>query len=396
MKKIILKKGRDKSLLRHHPWIFSGAIKRIEGTPERGEPVEVYNATGSWLARGAYSPDSQIVVRVWTFNQDETVDREFFRCTIENAVKLRHSLPGFASNFTACRLIAAEADRMPGLIVDQYADYLVVRFLAAGVEKHKSVIVELLAATTGCRGIYERSDDAARIKEGLPEATGLLCGEMPPEEIIIQEYALRFKVNIQSGQKTGFYLDQRDNRDYLRRHAAGKTVLNCFAYTGGFGLAAAVGGAAKVTNVDSSSPALEMTVENMRLNGIEETCYENISADVFCLLRKFRAEKRKFDIIVLDPPKFADSKSHLAKACRGYKDIAILGFQLLNPGGQLYTFSCSGLMTPELFLKITADGALDANVEAAVIKRFSQAPDHLVSLPFPESYYLKGLLLQSR
>lgn len=393
MKKVILEKGREKSLQRRHPWIFSGAIKQVEGKPARGETVDIAGAGNEWLARGSYSPDSQITVRAWTFDKDENIDRDFFRRKIVQALEFRQKLAGIGTDFTAYRIIAAEADGLPGLIVDRYGDYLVAQFLASGVELHKPLIVELLAELTACKGIYERSDVAVRLKEGLAETAGLLYGEEPPEKIEIREHAQKFHVDVRQGHKTGFYLDQRDNRDYLYRHAAGKTVLNCFAYTGGFGVAAALGGAAMVTNVDTSAPMLALGSENMQLNGIDEKCYENIEADVFCLLRKFRAEGRKFDIIVLDPPKFADAKNHMDKACRGYKDIAILGFQLLNPGGQLYTFSCSGLMMPELFLKITADAALDAGIDAHIIKRFSQAPDHAVSLHFPESQYLKGLLL---
>ena len=393
MKKVILEKGREKSLQRRHPWVFSGAIKQVESKPARGETVDILSAGNDWLARGSYSPDSQITVRAWTFDKDENIDRDFFRSKIVKALEFRQKLSGIGTDFTAYRIIAAEADGLPGLIVDRYADYLVVQFLASGVELHKPLIVELLAELTACKGIYERSDVAVRLKEGLTETAGLLYGEEPPEKIEIREHAQKFFVDVRQGHKTGFYLDQRDNRDYLYKHATGKTVLNCFSYTGGFGVAAALGGAAMVTNVDTSAPMLALGSENMQLNGIVDKCFENIEADVFCLLRKFRAEGRKFDIIVLDPPKFADAKNHMDKACRGYKDIAILGFQLLNPGGQLYTFSCSGLMVPELFLKITADAALDAGTDAHIIKRFSQAPDHAVSLNFPESHYLKGLLL---
>jgi 23S rRNA (cytosine1962-C5)-methyltransferase len=393
MKKVILEKGREKSLQRHHPWIFSGAIKQVEGKPGRGETVDIVSIGNDWLARGSYSPDSQITVRAWTFDKDENIDRDFFRRKIVKALEFRQRLSGIGTDFTAYRIIAAESDGLPGLIVDRYGDFLVVQFLASGVELHKPLIIELLAELTACKGIYERSDVAVRLKEGLTETAGLLYGEEPPAKIEIREHAQKFYVDVRQGHKTGFYLDQRDNRDYLYKHAVGKTVLNCFSYTGGFGVAAALGGAAMVTNVDSSAPMLAQGSENMQLNGIDEKRYENIEADVFCLLRKFRAEGRKFDVIVLDPPKFADAKNHMDKACRGYKDIAILGFQLLNPGGQLYTFSCSGLMVPELFLKITADGALDAGMDAHIIKRFSQAPDHAVSLHFPESQYLKGLLL---
>jgi 23S rRNA (cytosine1962-C5)-methyltransferase len=393
MKKVILEKGREKSLQRHHPWVFSGAIKLVEGKPERGETVDIFSAGNDWLARGSYSPDSQITVRVWTFDKDENIDRDFFLRKIVKALEFRQKLSGIGTDFTAYRIIAAEADGLPGLIVDRYGDYLAAQFLAAGMELHKQAVIELLAELTACKGIYERSDVAVRLKEGLAETAGLLYGEEPPEKIEIREHAQKFYVDVRQGHKTGFYLDQRDNRDYLYKHAAGKTVLNCFSYTGGFGVAAALGGAAMVTNADTSAPALALGSENMQLNGIDEKCFENIEADVFCLLRKFRAEGRKFDIIVLDPPKFADAKNHMDKACRGYKDIAILGFQLLNPDGQLYTFSCSGLMAPELFLKITADAALDAGTDAHIIKRFSQSPDHAVSLHFPESHYLKGLLL---
>ncbi len=392
--KITLEKGRDKSLRRRHPWVFSGAVKRIDGTPAPGATVDVYSAGGEWLTRGAYSPESQISVRAWSFDAEEKIDRDFFMKRIKTALEFRQQMFKDTADVTAYRLIAGESDGLPGVIVDRYNDWLVGQFLAAGAEAHKKTIAEILLKLTGCKGLYERSDAFVRTREGMAEVSGSLAGKTPPELLEINEYGIHFKVDVVNGHKTGFYLDQRENRQIIRQHAAGKSVLNCFAYTGGFGVAAAVGGAVSVTNVDSSASSLELATENMRLNNISESKYENITADVFCLLRKFRAEGRKFDIIVLDPPKFADSMRSLEKACRGYKDIAILAFQLLNPGGMLYSFSCSGLMTSELFLKITADAALDAGFDARILQRLTQSPDHVCTLHFPESLYLKGLLVE--
>jgi 23S rRNA (cytosine1962-C5)-methyltransferase len=387
---VVLKKNREKSLLRRHPWVFSGAVATIDGKPKAGDTVEIVSSKGEWLARGAYSPESQITARVWTFDKEEQVDRDFFVRRIKAAAEYRNFLQLDKAD-CACREIASESDGLPGLIVDRYADYLVVQFLAAGTEYNREIIVDCLNEVFTPAGIYERSDVSVRAKEGLQERVGLLAGSEPPEQIEINENGLKFMIDVRGGHKTGYYLDQRDNRAVVQAVASGKTVLNCFAYTGGFGVAAAVGGAEMITNVDSSVPALELAADNMRLNGIEDDKFENIEADVFSILRKFRAEGRKFDVIVLDPPKFVESQKALPRACRAYKDIAILGFQLLNPGGLLFNFSCSGLMPQDLFQKITADAAVDAGVNTRIVSRLSQAADHPTSLNFPEGYYLKGI-----
>ncbi|MCP3967615.1 MAG: methyltransferase [Lentisphaerae bacterium] len=393
MKRIVLKDGRDKSLRRRHPWIFSGAVKNIEGKPELGDTVEIVSRKGEFLGVGSYSPKSQITARIWSFEQ-ESIDNAFFQKRIKQAIQFRTAL-GLMNDGEACRLVASEADSLPGVIVDRYGNYLVIQLLSAGADVWKQTICDCLQEIVSCAGIYERSDVDVRSKEGLEKRTGLIAGDEPPELIEINENGLRYLIDVREGHKTGFYLDQRDNRYALRSIVADKTVLNCFSYTGGFGVAAAKAGAAMVTNVDASGAALELAQRNMQLNDIPESSYENVEADVFKLLRKYRDMNRKFDIIVLDPPKFIESKGQLNRASRGYKDIAMLGFKLLNPGGMLLNFSCSGLMPVDLFQKITADAALDARVNGKIIKRLSQAPDHPTLLSFPESYYLKGFMVKA-
>lgn len=390
-KQIVLKKGREKSLLRRHPWIFSGAVAKIEGMLVPGETVEIVSSDDKWLARAAYSPLSQITGRVWTFDQKEDIDEDFFSKRISQAIAYRKFLK-LDKPDAAYRLIASESDGLSGLIVDKYADFLVVQFLSCAVENYKKIIVAQLAEMTSCKGIYERSDVGARKKEGLKETAGWLWGEEPPALIEINEDGLKFKVDVRHGHKTGFYLDQRNNRIMLKELTENKTVLNCFAFTGSFGVAAAAGGATMVTNIDSAAQAMELAAENMKINNIANDRFENITGDVFKMLRKFREEKRKFDIVVLDPPKFIESQKDLQRACRGYKDIAMIAFQILNPGGLLLTFSCSGLMPVDLFQKITADAALDAEVQGKIVRQFSQSADHPVSFSFPEAGYLKGLL----
>jgi 23S rRNA (cytosine1962-C5)-methyltransferase len=397
---LILKPGREKSLLRRHPWIFSGAVAQVEGAPLPGETVDVRAADGAWLARAAYSPHSQIVARAWTFNPDEVVEAAFFRLRLERAMASRaltfHAgsiLPPL--HFTAQRLVNAESDGLPGVVVDRYADFVVCQFLSAGAEKWKAEIVAALrelAPCTPCRGIYERSDVDVRGKEGLPPATGVLAGERPPALVEIEEHGCRFLVDIQHGHKTGFYLDQRDNRAALLPFAAGREVLNCFSYTGGFGVVALKGGATNVTNIDSSAPALELARRNFELNDLHASRFTNHAGDAFSVLRQYRDARRQFDVIVLDPPKFADTKAQVERAARGYKDINLLAFKLLRPGGVLLTFSCSGGVEPGLFQKIVADAALDAGREAHIIQRLSQSADHPVALNFPEGEYLKGLV----
>jgi len=390
--KVILKKGRERSLLRYHPWVFSGAVKGTEGALKPGETVEVFSDEGRFLGRGAYSPASQIRVRIWTFDGKEAVDAGFFQERIRASIHLRESFQ-IPEQTNAFRLLSAEADGLPGLIVDRYADFLVCQFLSAGAEHWKAAVVEQLRALTGVENIYERSDVDVRQKEGLEQVRGLISGQAPPPLIEIEEGGIRFFVDIHHGHKTGFYLDQRDNRRLVRSHANGKEVLNCFAYTGGFGLAAVKGGAGHVTNVEDSAGLVEMIEKNLELNGFGKDRCTNVKADVFKLLRRYEREGRLFDVIILDPPKFAESQAHLARACRGYKDINLLAFRLLRPGGLLFTFSCSGLMKMELFQKIVADAAIDAGRDAQVLGWLGQSADHPIRLSVPESLYLKGLLL---
>jgi 23S rRNA (cytosine1962-C5)-methyltransferase len=398
MATITLKPGREKSLLRRHPWIFSGAIAGIAGSPQSGETVLVTDSNQQPLGWGAYSPQSQIAVRMWTFDPQAQVDVPFLAGRLRRASDGRTSLAA-RSDLDAYRLVNAESDALPGLVVDRYGAFLVCQFLSAGAEKWKPELVDLLGqlAIGGQmpRGIFERSDVDVRVKEGLAPATGVLAGEAPPDRVVVNEYGSRFAVQIAHGHKTGFYLDQRDNRALLSEFAGGRDVLNGFAYTGGFGVWALRGGARSVVNLESSQPALELGRENVRLNALDEARVEDVAGDVFRVLRQYRDSRREFDLIVLDPPKFAESRSQLEGATRGYKDINLLALKLLRPGGVLFTFSCSGLVTPELFQQIVAGAALDAGREVQIIRRLSQGPDHPVALNFPEGEYLKGLVCRA-
>lgn len=391
MKRILLKPGREKSLLRRHPWIFSGAIAR-ECDAAAGETISVCNQQGTPLAIAAWSPHSQIRARIWSFDPEQTIDRTFFRQRIAQALQQRREW--LADPAGASRLVNTESDGLPGLIVDRYADYLVCQFLATGVEYWRDAIVEALQSILPCRGIHERSDADIRNKEGLPPRSGKLSGEPVPERVRIHEAGLYYCVDIQHGHKTGFYLDQRENRLQLAPLCHEAEVLNAFAYTGGFGLRALQGGARHVLNIDSSEQALALLNDNIALNGLDANRSENLCEDVFSSLRRLHREGRQFDIVVLDPPKFVDSKANLTRASRGYKDINRLAFMLLRTGGYLLTFSCSGLLNTELFQKIVADAALDANRTGAIVHHFSQAADHPIRLSFPEGGYLKGLLVR--
>jgi 23S rRNA (cytosine1962-C5)-methyltransferase len=391
MKAVILKRGREKSLMRKHPWIFSGAIARVEEHPRAGETVDILTADGALLGRGAYSPTSQMTVRVWTFDPQEEITPDFFAARIARAAASRSALMG-GEGPPAVRLVNAESDGLPGIIVDRYGEFLVAQFLTTGAEYWKAAVAEALSRFEGVAGVYERSDVDVREKEGLPKIAGVLAGAEPPDLIEIREGPCRFLVDVKRGHKTGFYLDQRENRAMMSEFAPGAVVLNCFSYTGGFGVAALVAGAAAVTNVDSSAPALELAARNAALNGIDESKIENVEGDAFSVMRKWRDEGRMFDVVVLDPPKFAESRANLPRASRGYKDINMLAFSLLEPGGMLFTFSCSGLMETDLFQKIVADAALDAGCEAQIVRRLGQAADHPTLLSFPESSYLKGFI----
>ncbi|GAB4463058.1 MAG: 23S rRNA (cytosine(1962)-C(5))-methyltransferase RlmI [Anaerolineales bacterium] len=390
MPHIILKPGREKSLLRRHPWLFSGAIQRVEGNPASGATVDLLSAEGHFLARASYSPASQIRARVWTFD-DEPVDEAFFRRRIRSAIVSRSKFQ-VSSQSNAVRLIYAESDGIPGLIVDRYDDILVLQSLTAGIEYWKDVLTDLLLEETGLTALYERSDADVRELEGLEPKVGPLRGGSYRLPITIHEHNLKFQVNLQSGHKTGFYLDQRGNRLCVRELAKERDVLDCFCYTGGFTVNALAGGARSVLSVDSSAEALELCKENIALNNLPADRHTALEGDVFQLLRKFRDEHRSFDLIVLDPPKFAPTAAHAEKAARAYKDINLLAFKLLRPGGVLVTFSCSGGVDSALFQKIVAGAALDAGVEAQIIEWLSQGADHPVSLHFPESAYLKGLV----
>ncbi|MGF1792649.1 class I SAM-dependent methyltransferase [Photobacterium profundum] len=387
---IYLIKGREKSLRRRHPWVFSRGIDRIEGNkPSMGETVEIYDNKGEWLARGAYSPQSQIRVRVWTFDKKEVINVDFFVKRLKAAQALRDVLAA-RDGLTGYRLIAAESDGLPGITIDRYQNFLVCQLLSAGAEEQKDALVEALNICYPECSVYERSDVAVRKKEGLKQRTGVLSGEEPPKFVTIEENGIKINVDIVGGHKTGFYLDQRDSRQAAVKYVNGKRVLNCFCYTGGFGLYALKGGASQVINVDVSQPALDTARLNAEANGLPVENAEFVNADVFKLLREYRERGEFFDVVIMDPPKFAESKSQLVGACRGYKDINMLAMQILNPGGMLLTYSCSGLMDNGLFQKIIADAALDAHREVQFIERFGQAADHPLDSAYPEGFYLKG------
>ncbi|MBN1949232.1 MAG: class I SAM-dependent methyltransferase [Candidatus Cloacimonetes bacterium] len=393
MKSIFLKAGREKSLLRKHPWIFSGAIDRVEGNPSSGETVAVFSHRKEFLARGAWSPLSQIRVRAWSFQEEQKIDSAFFRSRLQSAIHCRQNKWDSASDSNyACRLVYAENDGLPGLIVDKYGNFIICQFLTSGSNYWKDTIINELQALLYPQGIYERSEGEHLSQEGLAVQKGRLMGEEPPDLVEIKEQGCRFLVDLKNGHKTGFYLDQRENRQLIGRYSQEAEVLNCFAYTGGFSVPALLGGAKKVINIDTSAPSLELAARNLQLNGINSRRWDNISGDAFAVLRQFRADKRKFDLIILDPPKFADSRQHLDRAARGYKDINLLAMQLLNSNGILFTFSCSGLVTRDLFQKIVAGAALDSGREVQIIGEMNQAPDHPIALNFPEGLYLKGLI----
>jgi 23S rRNA (cytosine1962-C5)-methyltransferase len=388
---VVLKPGKEKPVRNRHPWIFSGAVARIQGEPADGDIVDVLDHQGRFLARGYLNRRSQIVVRCLTWAEEEVVDAAFWRRRLQQAIGHRRSLlqPGSGD---ACRLVHAESDLMPGLVVDQYGRYLVVQALTLGIDRRKSELVQTLVELVQPDGVYERSDVDVREKEGLAPQTGLLWGNEPPSPLEIHENGHGFWVDIQHGQKTGFYLDQRDNRSRLARYAGGRSVLNAFAYTGSFAVCARRAGAERVVSVDTSAEALALARRNLLLNGLPEGNDEYIVGDVFAMLRQYRAVGEKFDLIILDPPKFAYAQSQVQAACRGYKDINWVAMQLLKPDGILFTMSCSGLVTPDLFQKVVFGASVDAQRDAQVLERLSQATDHPILLSFPEGEYLKGFV----
>lgn len=393
MKKIILNKGKDKAAWQLHPWIFSGAIKRIDGAPENGDVVTVFNAENEFIAFGLFHDSSRVAVRLLEWHPDQQIDDQWWRTRIQKAVEARRHLLVAGENDTA-RLIFAEADFVPGLIVDKYADYISIQVHAAGVEKIKNVVIDELNKLLSPKGIYERSDLKSREYEGLPDTNGVIFGETPPEFVEIVENGIRYQVNIVDGQKSGFYCDQRENRALTAHYVKGKKVLDCFCYSGGFTLNAFRGGAASVTSVDSSALAIETLNRNMILNGYDTTNYTAIQSDVNKQLKIFAEGNEKFDVIILDPPKYAPSRSSLERASRAYKDLNRRGLMLLESGGLLATFSCSGAMDIDTFKQVLAWAALDAGKEIQFIKQFHQPDDHPVRASFPEGEYLKGLLVR--
>lgn len=391
MKSLLLRPTRERSVLMHHPWVFSGSIAQLQGKPEPGETVAVRGPQGNFLGYGAYSPDSKIAARMWSWDEAETIDADFFRRRLQAALEMRRALvPEGETN--ALRLVHAESDGLPGLVVDRYADLLVAQFLSAGAERWRDTLIEQMVELTGISNVYERSDVEVRGLEGLEEREGPLRGEGPFGARVIQENGLAFIVDPTRGQKTGFYIDQRRNRMRLGQMSAGRDVLNCFCYTGAFSAYAMRGGARSVLSIDTSAEALATARENMARNGLDGPNVEWLEADVFQALRAFRDQQRSYDLIVLDPPKFAPTAAQAERAARGYKDINLLAFQLLRPGGLLFTFSCSGGITAELFQKIVTGAELDAGVDAVIVEHLTQGSDHPVALNFPEGAYLKGLV----
>jgi 23S rRNA (cytosine1962-C5)-methyltransferase len=388
---LIVKSGREKSLLRRHPWIFSGAVQKRLNQPQSGDVVRVSAEDGRFLCRAAFSADSQIVARALSFDEGERIDENFYRKRIHAAIARRATL---AACTDAMRLVHAESDGIPGLIADRYGAVVVMQLLTAGIDPRREILARLFLEIPGVASVYERSDADVRELEGLAPATGLLAGAPVEGKVAIVENGLAIDVDIAHGHKTGFYLDQRDNRAVVKELSAGAAVLNCFCYTGTMSLAALKGAAQSVLSIDSSASALEQGAAMLAKNGIDDARAEWLDADVFQALRKLRDQARTFDLVILDPPKFAPTAHHAEKATRAYKDINLLGLKLLRPGGYLMTFSCSGGISAELFQKIVAGAALDARVEAQIVKRLGPGIDHPVSVHFPEGDYLKGLLLR--
>ena len=397
MKSIRLKDGKERSLLRRHPWIFDGAIAK--GGGDAGETVRVETHDGQFIGWAAFSPTSRIRARVWSFDEAERIDAAFFRSRLATAIEARQL---FDIQSDGWRLVHGESDGLPGLVVDRYGDTLVAQFSSCGVERWKDVIADALLAETGLSKLYERSDASSRGLEGLPEVTGWLRGgpadKTTPGDtaITLTEHGWKLGLDIAEGHKTGFYLDQRDSRQKFAQYARRlkfQRVLNCYCYTGGFTVAALAGGAAHVTSIDSSGPAIDKATANVALNGFDAARTDMLDADVNASLRRFLQEGRTFDAIVLDPPKFAPTAAHAERAARAYKDINRLALMLLEPGGVLFTYSCSGGISADLFHKIVASAGTDAGVDAFITERMGGAPDHPMTVTFPEGEYLKGLVL---
>lgn len=393
MVEIKLKKGKEKAVLQRHPWVFSGALEKIKGSLENGDVVKVLNASNDFLAYGYFNDQSRVAIRLLEWDENVTINEAWYEEKITQAIAARaHLLTSKDTN--AYRLIFSEADFLPGLIVDKYADFLSVQILSTGIEKAKSTIIEILVKALQPKGIFDRSDATARTHEGITAENGLLWGETPAAFIAVKENGITYHINIAEGQKSGFYCDQRDNRQILASYANGKSVLDCFSYSGGFSLNALKQGASEVTSVDSSALAIETLKQNIELNKFKSKNSTAIQSDVNKQLRAFKEDGKKFDIVVLDPPKYAPSRSALDRAARAYKDLNRLGMLLLESGGLLATFSCSGAVDIDTFKQIIAWAALDAGKEVQIIRQFSQPEDHPIRISFPEGEYLKGLLLR--
>ena len=395
MAQLVLLPGKDRQLARHHPWIFAAAVDRLDGRARAGDTVEVVAANGRPLAKAAWSPESKIRARVWTFDTQEVVDDAFFKRRVQAAVERRLLLPELREQ-EGLRLLHGESDGLPGVIADRYADTIVLQLTATGADKWRPALVRALQRATGCERMYERSDSDVRRLEGLLPVAGWLVGEAPSTPLSIVENGVRMRVDIVSGHKTAFYLDQRDNRLLARLLASGRRTLNCFCYSGGFSLQALAGGASEVLSIDSSAPALATATENLALNRqLDASRAEWREADVFNELRRLKANGERFDLIILDPPKFAPSAAHAERAARAYRDINVFGFRLLRPGGLLMSYSCSGGISREHFQEIVADAAITAGREARILRRLTAPADHPVGLHFSEGEYLKGLLCQA-
>ncbi|MBK8323646.1 MAG: class I SAM-dependent methyltransferase [Betaproteobacteria bacterium] len=388
--RLVLKPGREKSLRHRHPWVFSGAVDRIEGTPGPGETIALLAHDGAMLGWGAFSPESQIRARAWSFEADDRIDEAFLTARLERAVSRRAGL--LDARHDACRLVHSESDDLPGLIVDRYGDVAVMQLLSAGAEKWRAFWPGALAKAAGVTAVYERSDAEVRSLEGLESRSGPALGS-PPDVVAMREAGIAYEVDIAKGQKTGFFLDQRDNRALAASLAKDASVLNLFCYTGGFTLAALAAGAASTLSVDTSEEALEAGRRAVAANGLDESRSRWMNADVFAYLRRLRDEGRKYSLVIVDPPKFAPTERHVERAARAYKDINLWAMKLLAPGGHLLTFSCSGAIGPELFQKIVAGAAADARSELEIRGRLAASRDHPVSIHFPEGEYLKGLWL---
>ena len=388
---IRLAKGRDRSLRRRHPWIYSGAIGAVDGEPASGDVVRVADHRDSFLAWAYFNKASKLQARVLDWNEAASIDAEWWRSRVRESLDRRKGIPGLDGT-DVYRAVYAEADCLPGLIVDRYGDFLVLQALTAGIERVKDTVRDALLEAAAPKGIFERSDPEPRKLEGLGPSAGVIAGAAPPERVEVVEKGRRFLVDIAGGQKTGFYIDQRDNRARVAEYAREKDILDLFAYTGGFSVCSLLAGASRATLVESSYPALETAEKNLAANGIDESMAELVQGNAFEVARSFRDSGKTFDLVIADPPKFAQSRGQLAGAERAYKDVNLLAMKLLAPGGILATFSCSGAVEIEHFSRVVAWAAADANRHVQILGRLSQGPDHPVVPAFPESEYLKGLL----